>query len=410
MNTMAELKRRPLWQALPVPVLSIRFLEQASFFLLYLFLTQRYLADDRALGVAFAGYVITVFGLTKLVAQAPAGSLADRIGYRRSLILGLSASVLATAIMMSLDQAWVFLAATALFSLGKAPLAPALDATVANLYEEEHRGKAVAWLNASGLSAYLIAGLGGFVALDLAPPEAFFAIAIGLNVAALAVATLWLQETAAGVREPAVARQMGMALEVLFDPRVVTWAVIVGMVAFSMGLVTPVAAPYIHDVLDKEISEFAPYLILPAVLAAASIIPAGHLADRLGRVRPLALGLGLGAIGMLGVSLTASVWALMGLATLIMLSYTLAAPAMGAALMDVTEEKTRGLVLGALGTIGGLGGALGPTVGGRIYASFTPQDVFITAGFTLTCAMLMSMAYGGWRLLTYEPAPVLVED
>jgi hypothetical protein len=39
--------------ALPRPVLGISFLEQAAFVLLFLFLTQRYLPEDRSLGVAF---------------------------------------------------------------------------------------------------------------------------------------------------------------------------------------------------------------------------------------------------------------------------------------------------------------------------------------------------------------------
>ena len=410
MDISVGLGRKPFWRSLPLPVLAIRFLEQSAFVVLFLFLTQRYLAEDRGLGVAFAGYVITVYGVTKLVSQTPAGWLGDRIGYKTSLMLGLSTSLLAVAMMMSLDQAWAFLAATALFGLGKAPLGPALNATVANLYGEEARGKVAAAMNVSGLAAFAVAGLGGFMVLDLAPPRAFFTMAIALSAAPLVVAALWLKETAAAVRRPTGERRWRPALGALLDPPVVTLAGIALMVGLGMGLLAPVARPYVRDVLGMEMRELAPYLILPAALAAVSILPAGHLADRLGRVRPLALGLGLGAIGMLGVSFTTSVWALMGMATLIMLSYALVSPALTAALMDATEEKTRGFVLGALGTIGGLGGALGPTIGGRIYDLLTPQDVFFTAGFILMGAMLLAMAYGGWRLLSYQPAPVLIED
>ncbi len=410
MDISVGLGRKPFWRSVPIPVLAIRFLEQSAFVVLFLFLTQRYLAEDRGLGVAFAGYVITVYGVTKLVSQTPAGWLGDRIGYKTSLMLGLSTSVLAVALMMSLDQAWAFLAATALFSLGKAPLGPALNATVANLYGEEARGKVAAAMNVSGLAAFAIAGLGGFMVLDLAPPLAFFTAAIALSAAPLVVAALWLKETASAVRRPTGERRWRPALGALLAPNVVTLAGIALMVGLGMGLLAPVARPYVRDVLGMEMRELAPYLVLPAALAAVSILPAGHLADRMGRVRPLALGLGLGAIGMLGVSFITSVWALMGMATLIMLSYALVSPALTAAMMDATEEKTRGIVLGALGTIGGLGGALGPTIGGRIYDLLTPQDVFFTAGFILMGAMLLAMAYGGWRLLSYQPAPVLIED
>ena len=402
-------RRSGFWRAVPLPVLAIGFLEQAAFVVLFLFLTQRYLVDDRGLGVAFAGYVITVYAVTKLVSQAPAGWLGDRIGYRSLLVLGLSASLLATVAMMSFDQAWVFLAATALYSLGKSPMGPALNATVANLYEEQGRGKVVAAMNVANLGAYIVAGLGGFLALDLAPPRAFFALAIAMTAAPLAVAAFWFPETAAAAREPATPRR-GPVWSALLNPGVLTWAAVVLMIGFGMGLVGPVARPYVRDVLGMEMRELVPYLVVPAALAAVSIMPAGHLADRMGRVPPLVLGLGLGSIGMLGVSVAGGVWALMGLATLIMLSYTLVAPAMGAALMDVAREETRGLVLGALGTAGGLGGALGPTAGGHIYEALTPQAVFLAAGFVLGGAMLLTMAYGGWRRLVQQPVPALVED
>lgn len=81
------MRRWRFWQAVPLPVLIIGFLEQAAFVVLFLFLTQRYLADDLGLGAAFVGYVITVFGITKLASQAAAGWLGDRIGYRASLLL-----------------------------------------------------------------------------------------------------------------------------------------------------------------------------------------------------------------------------------------------------------------------------------------------------------------------------------
>lgn len=410
MGILAAQVRGRLSRAAPLPVLAVQFLQQTAFVLLFVFLTQRYLADDRGLGVAFAGYVITIFGLTKLLTQAPAGSLGDRIGYKRALILGLTLSLAAAALMMSLREAWVFLAATALYSLGQAPVVPALNATVANLYDEEARGKVVALMNACSLAAFAVAGLGGLLVLDLLPPHAFFALAVGLSAAPIVVASLWLRETAAIAASGQRARRTAPFAETLLKPEVMTWAAIVLMVGLGMGLAAPVARPYVRDVLHMEMRELVPYLALPALLAAVSILPAGHLADRLGRVRPLAVGLGLGAIGMLGVSLTDSVWAMMGLATLIMMSYTVAAPAMGAALMDVTQEETRGLVLGALSTAGGLGGALGPTIGGSIYAALTPQDVFFTAGSLLAGAMMLTMVYGGWRFLAYRPVPVPIED
>lgn len=411
MRMARVIKRWQMARAIPLPVLGIGFLEQAAFVVLFLFLTQRYLPDDRALGVAFAGFVIMVFGLTKLVAQAPAGWLGDRFGYRTTLVLGLSASLIATIVIMSSHQAWVFLAATALYSLGKAPVGPGLNATVANLFEEENRGKVVAYTNVANLGAYLVAGLGGFLLLDVITAAIAFSISIALSLAALLVAAFFLEETAFLATVPSRAwRLRVLPLGELANPHVLTWGGIILLLGIGMGLMGPLARPYVRDVLGMELRELVPYLILPGALAAVSIIPFGHLADRLGRIRPLVLGLGIGSLGLLGVSVTTSLFAIMGLASLIMLSYTMTSPAVGAALMDVTREETRGFVLGALATVQGLGGALGPAIGGSIYESWGPQDVFVVAGSILGAALLLVVVYGTRRQIAYALSPVFADD
>ena len=391
--------RWSLCGAIPLPVAAIGFLEQASFVLLFVFLTQRYLPEDRGLGVAFAGFVIMTFGLTKLVAQAPAGWLADRLGYRTAIVLGLCTSLLATTVMMTWGQPWVFLAATALYSVGKAPVGPALNATVANLFAEEDRGKAVAYMNGASLLAVAFAGLGSFVALDAMSMQVAFAASMALTGAAGLTAVFYLQETAVLTTVASRAWRRALPFRELMDGHVLTWGAIVLLLGIGMGLMGPLARPYVRDVLGVELKQMVPYLVLPGVLAALTVIPFGHMADNLGRMRPLMLGLGLGALGLFGVAMTTSLLAIMMLTCLIMLSYTMTSPAVGAALMDVTREETRGFVLGALATVQGVGGALGPAIGGSIYESWTPQDVFIVAA----AAGEAAAAQGPGRLSQFEP-------
>ncbi|HEU4759679.1 MAG TPA: MFS transporter [Dehalococcoidia bacterium] len=389
---------------------AIAFLEQAGFVVLFLFLTQRYLPEDRALGVAFAGFVIMTFGLTKLAAQAPAGWLADRLGYRTALVLGLCTSLLAMTAMMTWSQPWVFLAATGLYSLGKAPVGPALNATLANLFGEEDRGKAVAYLNVANLLAYAVAGLGGFLALDAMSMPVAYAASMVLTTTAALVAVFFLAETSFLATVRSRAWRPALPFRELMDPHVLTWGAIVLLLGIGMGLMGPLARPYVRDVLGIELRQLVPYLALPGVLAALTVVPFGHAADNLGRMRPLVLGLGLGVVGLLGVAMTTSLLAIMGLTCFIMLSYTMTSPAVGAALMDVTREETRGFVLGALATVQGVGGALGPAIGGSIYQAWTPQDVFIVAAAVLGGALLLAAVYGGRRQLAYAFSPVFVRQ
>jgi len=393
------LKRWQITDSVPLPILAIIFLEQASFIALFFFFTQRYLPQDRALGVAFAGYVITTFFLTKLLFQTPSGWLGDRIGYRTTLVVGLSLSLAATFLMMLTHQPIVLLAATALYALGKAPVSPALNATLANLYQEDRRGQIVALTNAAGLAAVALAGLSGFVLIDFVPAVVLFLVSSFLTAATLVVALRWVPETSFEVTVRHRWRLRGIPFRELTSPHVVTWGGILLLIGVAMGLLGPVSRAYSKDVLGMDMYELVPYLILPIMVAAVCIIPCGHLADKAGRLPPLVIGLGIGAVGLLGISITASVWAIMGLTTFILLSYTLTSPAAGAAMMDLTRENTRGFVLGALGTVQGVGGAIGPSIGGRLYEALEPQAVFYVAGALLAGAMMLAAAYALRRQL-----------
>ena len=387
-------------------MLAISFLEQAAFITLFLFLTQKHLPERSSLGVAFAGFVIAAFVLTKLAAQGPAGWAADRIGYRSALVIGLSATVIASVLMMQAQQSWLFLAATGLYALGKAPVSPSLNATVANLVSEDHRGKAVSFLNIAGLSAMIAAGLGGFLLLDWMTVRAAFAISIALSICAVLVALFFVQETSVLATAGADGRRRDRTpLRELVTVQVSSWAGIV--LLLGMGIMMPMARPYFHDELGMRSHEMVPYLILPGIVAVASIIPCGHLADRLGRMRPLALGLSVGVAGLFGLTITTSLFAIMGLISLIMLSWTMTSPAVGAALMDVTREETRGMTLGLLGTVQGLGGAFGPALGGGIYQVAGAQQVFMVAGCLLGAALLLAAFYVARQrpTLALQPSP-----
>lgn len=387
------LRRWHITDSVPLPILAIIFLEQASFIALFLFFTQRYLPQDRALGVAFAGYVITTFVLTKLLLQAPSGWLGDRIGYRTTLVVGLALSLAAVFLMMHTHQPVLFLAATAIYALGKAPVSPALNATLANLYEEERRGRVVALTNAATLAGMALAGLSSFVLIDFVSASPLFLVSIVLTLVTLVVAVRWLPETSFEVTVRHRWRLRAIPFRELASPHVVTWGGILLLIGLSMGLLGPVTRSYSKDVLGLDMYELVPYLILPIVVAAISIMPCGRLADRAGRLPPLVIGLGIGAVGLLGISMTASIWVVMGLTTFILLSYTLTAPATGAAMMDLTHEDTRGFVLGALGTVQGLGAAMGPAIGGQLYEALEPQALFYVAGALLAGAMLLAAAY-----------------
>ncbi|HXG36159.1 MAG TPA: MFS transporter, partial [Dehalococcoidia bacterium] len=242
-----------------------------------------------------------------------------------------------------------------------------------------------------GLGATVVAGLSAFVFIDVLSANLLFLISILLTGATLAMVIKHIPDTQ---RVAAYRRVLWRRLPVqeLVSPQVLGWAATLFLIGIAMGLLGPVPRSYSRDVLGRDMVELIPYLILPISVAVLAILPCGVLADKAGRLPPMVIGLGLGAAGLLGIAMTGSLWAIMGLTTLTLLSFTLTSPAAGAAMMDLTRQETRGLLLGALGAVQGLGAAVGPSLGGRIYASVEPQAVFYLAAMLLALAMLVAAA------------------
>lgn len=404
---MAVLTRLRVPSYIPLQVLVISFLEQLAFSVLFVFLTQRYLPEDKSLGVGFAGVVLAAFGFTNLAARAPAGWLGDRIGYRSALILGLSGSVIATLLMMNSHQPWLLLLTMAFLAVCKAPIGPALNATIANMVGAENRGKVVACHNIAFLGAAGAGGLAAFALLSWTPAALAFTMSMALQVAAAVVAFFCLTETACCTELPAFrwSPRFRLPREVM-SPHVVVWAGILLLLGVTVGLIAPVARPYLRDVLEVEPHQVAPYLVPPGLIAALAIIPCGRLTDRVGRVRPVLLGLSVALIGLMGLMMTTSLLMMMPLIALIMLAWTLASPAIGAAVMDISREETRGLTLGLLGAAHGVGGALGPAIGGGIYEAFGAQQVLILAASLVAAALVLGAAYGSRRQFGSAVRPV----
>ncbi len=159
------------------------------------------------------------------------------------------------------------------------------------------------------------------------------------------------------------------------------------------SLHTPMIGAYTHDVLKVKMSFMALLFPGPAVLAGIAMWKLSHVADRYGRQVPLIAGLFVASISIFALTLTTSPFIAVNLVVLAGLAYAISIPAWAAAALDATDTGSRGLWLGTLSAVQGLGVAGGQAMGGVIGGIWGPLAPFKIAALMLMIALALIVAH-----------------
>ena len=159
------------------------------------------------------------------------------------------------------------------------------------------------------------------------------------------------------------------------------WTLIAVSVATFMLLlditVVNVALPSIREDLDASFTDLQWVIDAYALTLAALVLTAGSLADRLGRRRVFAAGLGIFSLASLLCALAPdpsflnAARALQGVGGAVMFAVSLALIA-----QEFTAGRERGLAMGLYGATIGVAVAIGPLVGGALTDSLGWESIF----------------------------------
>lgn len=131
-----------------------------------------------------------------------------------------------------------------------------------------------------------------------------------------------------------------------------------------------------------------------AVVFAALLIPAGRLADLLGRRRVFLAGLALFGIASAACAWAPTVGTLVAARALQAVAAALLAPASLALLLPVFPPERRGFAVGTWGATGGIAAAAGPALGGLLVDAFGWRAVFLVN----VPLVVLTLAAGLWLL------------
>jgi len=330
----------------------------------------------------FVGLILSANRLTRIVANAPAGSLIDRIGTRVPLITGLFIEAIATlgyigALNSSFPEAW-FITARVVWGIGSAMVFATAYTIAADVSDGESRGASMGLVR-GGILLGFPAGLvmGGTVSEFYGVSAAFF-VAAGFALAASLIAYTAVPETHVSDHDSTVSPWE-------LDTNLATLAI--GFVNFGLffaylgalfaTLVLFVAA---HDI---SIWNYGPqgmsgFLMAITVLSAAGfMIGGGKASDVVGnRLIPLLFFLIVSFFGFLILALATSLPMLIIACFLIGAGQGGTSGPLMALLADITPDERMGRAMGTNNVFGDLGGAIGPMISLPLIESLNFQIIY----------------------------------
>lgn len=332
------------------------------------FLVRELAKTEEATGTVFA-ILLSVGSLGTITANFLGGFLADRIGRKRVITLGilvLTPSLLAYAFLPS--PVWM-IGVYFFHMFAMAVFQPAFTAFVADLSKVSVRGKAFGNYNLFWIGGTVPAPLiGGFLVDAVGLRFPFFVAAL-ISFIAIVVSFMLVEKPAV---EAVVPNQTAKQPESTVMPYV-TVMVIFGIISLFTGILNGMLGPLVRLYTVYRLGVTATQLGLvyslgSGLVTAAVQIPGGRLTDTVGR-KPLMLLSVLGVPFLIGMAFTGSVLEfILALAGLVAFG-NLSAPAYYAWLMDLVSSDKRARTSGLTNAITGVGLFIGAPLITWIYES-----------------------------------------
>ena len=353
-HSLSMLWRAVFWVSFPFGILS--------------FVLPIYGREIGASALEIGGFFSAV-SLVPLLVRPFLGPALDRWGRRTFLLLGLGGYLVAVGIFCTADTVRLLTVASFAQGLGQAFLWISAHTIVADLAEETGRGRDFGSINEAVNRGSLIGTTVGFAAIFTLENRGlgWEAIWSWLFAAYLIPALFSLWTAWRGVQESLPKATQDGVVHRHLSRQLLALMGIVLVTGGSRAMVWPLLMLFLQDSLGAGVGALAVAYIPAALINSYLPTRMGRLADRVGRKRPMAAGLCIGALA------TALIPHLPGLITLALLwaveslGYTVSIPAERAFVADISGSDVRGTSYGLYTFAYFLGAALGPVAGGWLY-------------------------------------------
>ncbi len=328
--------------------------------------------DTLGLELDVIGVAITAHYLVDTALKLGIGYLMHRFAVRTIISVGLLASLLGIFLIGYADVPWMFIAASGLYGLGISPIWIYCLTKV----REEGRGAQMGFL----YTIWLV-GLGaGPVVMNLllerSESLSYWVMVIGSGVACL-LSFLIPAESHADVETVPFRRQLAVLGSHLSEMK----PLLPGMVmqTLAAGMLQPILPSFAKEHLGMSPTQYSILLFIGGGCTVAGLIPMGRLSDSLGKKWFLVAGFLIFGIALYGLTMHPVLGVALTWALVLGLSYAAVLPAWNALLAAYVPPGQKGLGWGVLSTVEGIGGLLGPGIGGLIATANGEPSVVIAA-------------------------------
>lgn len=329
--------------------------------------------------MAFLPYGMALF-------LTPSGLLCDRFGRRTFLIIGLTASTLASFLYVFTTNPIQLSLIRVLNGIGLAAMIPANFATVVDLSPAGQHGKAIGWYTTTTNLGLMIGPVIGGYILNSLSFEATFIVAGILSLAGLAIAfsrfSLIPQRTNTG---PAIEKSWKwLTQKTLYGALLTTFAI-----AFGQGVITAFIPLYGEGF---GINATGAGLIITLSFASSAMARAvsGTASDEIGR-KPLIIGgLAIGAVTVALVSIFHNLILLSITSFCFGIGVGIIQPSTMALIADLSPKESRGLGASMVPTAFQIGYALGPTAMGAVAGISNLETMFFACGLSMASVLIIA--------------------
>ena len=400
--------------------IALAFSQDAIYGLVFLSFMNHYLLDVLKTSPGLPGYTLALYGATKLAIHPIAGRILDRRSPRTLFRAAVAMQAGGLVLVLVVHSLWSFLVGACLIAVGSAAIWPLLYETIARTQPPDVHSQATGILTLAG---YIATGAGfgvGVLAGNFGPWRSAFYIAL-----ALALLPLLGQQMAALDRSPVRrVHQEPPAIPVRGQPppaashrnpaaslraRLEGAAIFAVLVFIDYAAITSLAGaygPYARRSLHITLLHTSLLLIPAAVMALVALLLASRYSRPERRLAELAFFFLLSAAGAFGLAAAPTPWAAAIAATFLAAGAGGSAPIIAASMIEQGGGPAdRGLVIGTLMSIEGLGGVVGPGVAAVVISTAGPRAglLFIGAVF----AVLIPLSYAAWRASRRAPGGIV---
>ena len=335
------------------------------------------------------GAAVSTYFFTEVALKLLAGWMVDRVGTRRILLWGFWIYAGSFTWLVLATHTWEVFVALAIMGAGASPLWPAALTRLTRGTTPSVGGT----LGRVFSTWFLGGGLGVGIATLVSRAQHPLSLRLFvLPLLAAAVLALRLRPEDHEIRtmsRPAPGRALREMLRAL-----ITLAGSLVPQIIAAGILIPIVVPYLEFYRGYDERQLLLLLVLGPGVGLALMTHAGHLGDHFGWRRTYAIALGSVAVLLLLIPVCSTLWMLALDFAAIGIAYAFVLPAWNSILVRLLPQDVRGAGLGFAMTIEGMGGVIGPLLGGLLWQWTNPSSPFYLSGGLL---LLAAGASTRWR-------------